>query len=226
MSTIESSEEMMPANPYYPEGLELPRYHPQVIGMWTILSGFVAAVTLLLAIGLFITRGRLAGQERAMAIWLLITGTIHIVLEGAFALYGNFFENDNPAMFLLEVWKLYGLADSRYVTADAFTVTMETFTAFVVGSLCMLSVYGLLARASWRWVTIFFLSTCQWYGTVLYFATYWFDGGDFTRPEPIYFWFFLVFMNVIWLILPAWCIWYSAVRCIENTLSTEKVKQG
>jgi cholestenol Delta-isomerase len=226
MSTTESSDDMIQPNPYYPQGLELPGYHPPVLGMWTILFGFFAAMFILLATGLAITRGKLAGQERAMAIWLLISGSIHLILEGSFALYDDFFQNDNPAMFLFETWKLYGLADSRYVTADAFTVTMETFTAFVVGSLCILSVYGLLTLSSWRWVAILFLSTCQWYGTVLYFATYWFDGGEFTRPEPIYFWFFLIFMNAIWFVLPSWCICYSAAKCIKSTAASEKVKQG
>lgn len=215
----------MASNPYYPLGTELAGYEQQILGMPLILAVFFAGAGVAATAGLAMTSGRLQGQQRALAIWLLISGLIHLIVEGTFALQRHFYRNADPTMYLLELWKLYANADSRYATADAFTVTMETFTAFVVGSACLASVHGLLAHAAWRWTVILILSTCQLYGTILYFATYWFDGGDFTRPEPIFFWFFFIFMNAIWLVLPAWAIWYSAAQSMRATATAEKVKR-
>lgn len=50
------------------------------------------------------------------------------------------------------------------------------------------------------------VSLGQIYGDVLYFATSMFDhyhkGLAYCRPEPYYFWFYYVFMNAIWIVIP------------------------
>jgi cholestenol Delta-isomerase len=50
------------------------------------------------------------------------------------------------------------------------------------------------------------VSTGQFYGDLLYFATTIFDdvysGKIYYRPEPFYFWVYFVFMNCFWLIVP------------------------
>jgi cholestenol delta-isomerase len=46
----------------------------------------------------------------------------------------------------------------------------------------------------------------QFYGNLLYYTTSLFedfvDGKKYYRPEPYYFWFYFVFMNAIWLVIP------------------------
>ena len=50
------------------------------------------------------------------------------------------------------------------------------------------------------------VSTGQFYGDALYYLTSLFDdfyaGKTFYRPEPYYFWFYFVFMNAFWIIVP------------------------
>ena len=67
--------------------------------------------------------------------------------------------------------KEYGKADSRYVTRDSFVISMEAFTAFVVGPMCFWAVLAMVRQHSWRHVLQLIISVCQLYGDVLYFAT-------------------------------------------------------
>jgi cholestenol Delta-isomerase len=213
----------MVPHPYHPLDLDLPEFHDQVIGMEFILGVFFGVAAIV--IGLCWTLARsLPGRDRAMVVWLVFSGTVHLVVEGAFSLNPKFFQNSDSNMLLLELWKEYSKADSRYASRDAFTTTMETTTAFAVGPGCLLAAYGLLRSSAWRWCLIIVLSTFQLYGDILYFATYWFDGGDFTRPEPLYFWLYFVVMNGIWVVVPLWCVWVAVRQSVHATLLMEKTK--
>jgi cholestenol Delta-isomerase len=212
----------MAPTPYYPKGLELEGYHEQVLGFEFILGTFFSVTGIVIAFA-WLAANRLPSQERGLAVWLVVTGIIHIVVEGTFSLCDKFYQNSNPNMLLLELWKEYSKADSRYATRDAFTTTMETCTAFIIGPSCIVATYGLISKSSWRWVLIILLSSCQLYGDVLYFATFWFEGGTFSRPEPLYFWIYFIFMNSIWIVVPIWCISYSAQQCMRATV-VEQVK--
>jgi cholestenol delta-isomerase len=86
------------------------------------------------------------------------------------------------------------------------------------------------------------VSTGQFYGDALYYLTSLFDdfyaGKTFYRPEPYYFWFYFVFMNAFWLIVPAckWNVWeacdgrliegivcfYSSIRATAKAFAVEK----
>ena len=50
------------------------------------------------------------------------------------------------------------------------------------------------------------VSLGQLYGDVLYYATSMFDlyykGVSYCRPEAYYFWFYYVFMNAFWIVIP------------------------
>jgi cholestenol Delta-isomerase len=197
--------------PYYPEGLTLPGYTDLVLHPLVIHGTFFGVAAVLLALGGLFTR-MLAPIERSMAVWLLISGVIHLVVEGSFALNDTFYTNADPKMLLLELWKEYAKADSRYATRDAFVTTMETFTAFVLGPLCLVCVIGLMRATSWRWVLIMLVSCCQLYGTILYFATSWFENNAHVRPEPLYVWFYFIAMNTMWIVAPMLCIWNSPYR--------------
>ena len=127
--------------------------------------------------------------------------------------------------------KEYALADSRYMSSDPFVLTMESCTAFVEGPLCLLVAYAIATRAPWRHPIQMTVSIGQFYGCVLYFATSewstvraWVRGrvlaclAWLTIPcvalqvkygppgHPIYFWFYYVFMNAIWIVIPGYCI--------------------
>ena len=84
---------------------------------------------------------------------------------------------------------------------------MENITAFVDGPLAFLAVYAFLNKSPYRYVVQLVLSLFQLYGDVLYFSTEVLDGfthGPF--GHPLYFWFYFVFLNAFWIVVPFACI--------------------
>lgn len=200
--------------PYYPVGLILPgEYRAAAVNPLLIHGVFFGTAAALAAAGAGASRG-LPTSQRVMAVWLLISGVVHLVVEGAFALSPRFYSNTDPRLLLQELWKEYSKADSRYAARDPFVTTMETFTAFVLGPLCLVCALATLRRAPWRWLLITLVSCCQLYGTVLYFATSWFVNNEHVRPEAVYVWFYFVTMNTIWIVCPVACIWASAAAIL------------
>ena len=61
-------------------------------------------------------------------------------------------------------------------------------------------------------------SVCQLYGDALYFATCAFEKGIHTRPEPLYFWFYFVGLNGMWVVVPLAVSWHA----IKETLAAQK----
>ena len=201
----------MATHPYFPKGLTLEGYEEQVMGTDVILGVFFAATLVLITVAWWSGR-HLCTSERIISAWMLATGAIHLIVEGSFSLYPDFYKNTDPYMLLLEIWKEYSKADSRYATRDSFVTSMETITAFAVGPASFLVFWGLVSKANWRWTLLTMVSVAQLYGDVLYFATCWLEGGVHVRPEPLYFWFYFIFMNGIWIVLPIWCILYAWQR--------------
>jgi len=80
---------------------------------------------------------------------------------------------------------------------------MESVTAIVDGPLAFLVAYSFMKQTPYRYVAQLVLSVLQLYGDVLYFAIEIFEGfihGPF--GHPLYFWFYFVFFNSLWIIIP------------------------
>ena len=105
--------------------------------------------------------------------------------------------------------KEYAKADSRYAARDAFTIVMEGVTAFFVGPLCLAAAWAYTAAAPWRHLAALVASVCQLYGDALYFGTAAFEGMAHTRGEPLYFWFYFVVLNGVWVVLPGVVAWHA-----------------
>lgn len=119
--------------------------------------------------------------------------------------------------------KEYAKADARYATRDPCTIGIEAITAFVEGPLCLLLIVAFIRRFKWRYIMTAVTVTGQLYGCALYFLTSYFEGGFcflfpklkswsktgfvYQRKEPLYFWFYFVTMNGIWIICPILVIW-------------------
>lgn len=105
-----------------------------------------------------------------------------------------------------QAWKEYALSDSRYLTRDAFTVTMEAVTSIFWGPLCIFIAHCIATENPLRHALQPLVSLGQIYGDVLYFATCFFEhsvrGIQFGRPESYYFYGYFVFLNVIWMVIP------------------------
>jgi cholestenol Delta-isomerase len=207
-----------------PDNSVLEGYHDILLSSDFILGVFFSVIGVLLC-GLWPVTKNVALGERLQALWLVVSGLVHMIVEGAFVLNLDFFKNKDPNMFLLELWKEYSKADSRYATADSAIVAIEGCTAFVMGPLCLLCAMGIVSKSSWRYAAITVVSVCQFYGTVFYFLTSALEGLPHTRPEPLYLWLYFTVMNVIWLIVPALCTWDSLSKMTSAVHATSLVSK-
>jgi cholestenol Delta-isomerase len=208
-----------------PDDSVLEGYHDILLSSEFILGVFFSVIGVLLC-GLLAVTKQVAMGERLQILWFVVSGLVHVIVEGAFVLNLDFYKNTDPNMFLLELWKEYAKADSRYATADSAVVSIEACTAFVMGPMCLLCASGLFSKASWRYAAITLVSVCQFYGTVLYFLTSALEGLPHTRSEPLYLWLYFTVMNVIWLIFPALCTWDSLSKMTSavNAVSLTRKK--
>ncbi|XP_008411973.1 3-beta-hydroxysteroid-Delta(8),Delta(7)-isomerase isoform X2 [Poecilia reticulata] len=215
-------------HPFWPRDLVIPSYVDNNRSMSEILvflfsvSGAFLLVTWLIA-------GRLGTWRRLAVCWFAVCGFIHSVIEGWFCLYYDILPGDQS--FLSQLWKEYSKGDSRYVIADNFTVCMETVTAAFWGPFSFWTVYSFLATKSYRFVLQLIISLGQLYGAVLYFFTEHRDGYVHSEfGHPIYFWFYFIFMNFLWIVIPLVLIvdaWrqLSAAQSLSDSSKTQKVKR-
>ncbi|KAL4445423.1 hypothetical protein ABPG77_011248 [Micractinium sp. CCAP 211/92] len=195
------------AHPYFPLDLHLPGYVPMQVDFDYILGVFFTAVLVVFAATWWLS-GRyshLTRGERVMACWFTISGIIHFVIEGWVVTKADFFK-DASGNYLSDTWKEYSKADSRYASRDSFIISMEAVTAFLWGPLCPLLVWGIFTAKPWRYALMLVVSSGQIYGDVLYYGTCYLEGFIHSRPEALYFWFYFVFVNAIWIVVPFCCV--------------------
>jgi len=105
-----------------------------------------------------------------------------------------------------QLWKEYALADSRYLSGDLLVLCAEAITALVWGPLSYLTAIAIVTSSPSRHVLQIFVSLGHFYGDLLYLSTSLVDlyarNNLYSRPEPYYLWFYFVFLNGIWLVVP------------------------
>eukprot|EP00064_Thunnus_orientalis_P003814 superscaffoldBa00000326_g3825 len=128
-------------------------------------------------------------------------------------------------VFLLVTWLITGRKGA--------TGRLGTWRRLAV---CWFAVCGFIHSVIEGWFSLYydiipgdqrFLSQlCQLYGAVLYFYTEHRDGYAHSElGHPIYFWFYFVFMNVLWIVIPlmlivdAWKQLSAAQMHTDNTKS-------
>ncbi|CAI9778642.1 unnamed protein product [Fraxinus pennsylvanica] len=75
--------------------------------------------------------------------------------------------------------KEYSKGDSRYAARDSCVVTVEGITTVVEGPACLLAVYAIATKKSYRYTLQLAISLGQLYGTALYFITSYLEGDNF-----------------------------------------------
>mmetsp|Transcript_30103 Transcript_30103/g.55016 ORF Transcript_30103/g.55016 Transcript_30103/m.55016 type:complete len:218 (-) Transcript_30103:233-886(-) len=213
------------SHPYVPEDIVLPGFTNAKFSRDEILAYFGAS-TALVFIFMWSISGKfkyLSTIERLWCCWFLISGLIHIIVEGTVVTSNKFYQ-DATGNFLKDVWKEYSKADSRYATRDAFIIQMEGFTAFVEGPVCLLIVYSLLYRKAYRYTLMLLVSCGQLYGDILYYLTCVHEGLRHSRREPLYFYGYFIGANAIWIVIPSLCIYYAARNI--NTIMTAAQSKG
>ncbi|CAM6090029.1 unnamed protein product [Calypogeia fissa] len=174
---------MAASHPYYPTSMELPGFVPAFLSQGYILGVFTAVTAVVFAIGWKVsgTRKYLTTLERLLVCWWLCTGLIHMVLEGYFVFTPDFYKL-GYSNFLAEVWKEYGLGDSRYPGRDTTVVIIEGITAVFEGPAALLAVYAILYRKPYSYPIQLATSLGQVYGTVVYYATSYFSEHELAIP--------------------------------------------
>uniref|UniRef100_A0A672GVG3 EBP cholestenol delta-isomerase n=2 Tax=Salarias fasciatus TaxID=181472 RepID=A0A672GVG3_SALFA len=222
-------------HPYWPRDLLIPTYVPNDRSMSEILVFLFSVSGVFLLVTWFITglgraTGGLGTWRRLALCWFAVCGFVHGVIEGWFCLFYDIIPGDQS--FLSQLWKEYSKGDSRYVMADNFTVCMETVTACLWGPFSFWAVYAFLANKPYRFVLQLIISLGQLYGDVLYFFTEHRDGYSHSElGHPVYFWFYFVFMNGLWIVIPlalivdAWKQLSAAQTHTDNTKSHKTKKK-
>lgn len=220
------------SHPYYPRSLRLPDYKPNDKDLTELLSVFFGIVGVFIVLTWLVTgmaKQRLSVTRRLTVCWFVACGLIHSILEGYFSYYHATLASQMD--FLAQMWKEYGKGDSRYVSSDTFTVCMERITAVVDGPLAFIAAMAFLQNSPHRYVVQLLLSLCQLYGDSLYFLTEVFE--EFSHSEfnhPIYFWFYFIFLNSLWIIIPLSLIIDASAHLISCQAKCDavatKVKTG
>ncbi|KAM4818856.1 3-beta-hydroxysteroid-Delta(8),Delta(7)-isomerase isoform 1-T3 [Thomomys bottae] len=194
-----------PLHPYWPRHLKLDNFVPNDIPSWYIVTALFSVCGVLILITWMLS-GRTAvvplGALRRLTLsWFAICAFIHLVIEGWFSFYNKAIPGDQS--FLSQLWKEYSKGDSRYIICDNFIFCMETITASMWGPLSIWAVIAILRQQPIRYVLQLVISLGQIYGDILYFLMEYQD--EFQHSEfghPVYFWFYFVFMNALWLVIP------------------------
>ena len=93
-----------------------------------LLGSFAGIVAvMILASSLTIYQKQIAIKDKIAFVWLIITGSIHLFVEGYFGYYHETLQSDN--FLIAQWWKEYSLSDSRYLSSDPFVLNMERITA-------------------------------------------------------------------------------------------------
>ncbi|TPX68685.1 hypothetical protein SpCBS45565_g02901 [Spizellomyces sp. 'palustris'] len=212
-------------HPYYPSQLDLPHYTVPTMPMQQILTIFFSTVfVILLTSYSIISRSQTTFGRKLVFLWFISCGFIHWGLEGYFAY--NHKEIAGQSFVLAQLWKEYAYSDSRYMSGDSFVVVMESVTAFLWGPLSFLTAYLIFNDSPVAPILEFLVSTGQLYGDVLYYATTLIEGAPHCSPSPFHFWFYFVFMNAFWIVIPLTIMWNSARRMHRAMCLTQGKGKG
>ncbi|TWW56696.1 3-beta-hydroxysteroid-Delta(8),Delta(7)-isomerase [Takifugu rubripes] len=217
-------------HPYWPRDLLIPNYVANDRSMSEILVFLFSICGLFLLVTWLITgsSNRFGIWRRLALCWFAICGFIHCVIEGWFSLYYDVIPGDQS--FLSQLWKEYSKGDSRYVISDNFTVCMETVTAWTWGPFSLWILFAFLTNKPYRFVLQLIVSLGQLYGAVLYFYTEHRDGYVHSEyGHPVYFWFYYIFLNFLWIIIPLVLIvdsWRQLSAAQTKTDNSKKSKKN
>eukprot|EP00117_Sycon_ciliatum_P022291 scpid81426/ scgid19272/ Emopamil-binding protein-like; Emopamil-binding-related protein len=160
------------------------------------------AVALLLA-ARFIRSYKLARVDGAIVLWLIWDSMIHLMLETPFviiSLQHPIIESDS---IFAVVWKEYARADARWGVSDSCVVCLEILTCFICLPLCVANIYGICKRSPWRHFVQITVCVMELYGGFMTFGPEWITGSKYLNTsDPLLLWVYLVFFNILWVIVP------------------------
>lgn len=197
---------------FYPLQVHIPGYTENTLSVPTMLAAFALAAVAVLSLSYYATlilqkrtRRVLSTADTTAVLWFALSGCIHLMFEGFFSL--RHASMGSEMSLFGQLWKEYALSDSRYMTSDTFVLIMESFTAWVLGPLCVVLVGGTMAGSAWRQPLQIVVLVCQVYGVVLYYACaewdFYHHGIQYGRSEPAYYLGYFWGINGLWVVVPA-----------------------
>jgi len=121
------------------------------------------------------------------------------------------------------MWREYAAADARWGTADPTVVSLELLTVFGAGPLAAYIVYQIVKRDPTRHYWIIVLNTAELYGGWMTFCPEWLIGSpSLDTSNALFFWVYLMFMNLIWVFIPFWLM-YDSYTHIAGSLRSAQV---
>ncbi|KAG8630819.1 hypothetical protein KVT40_002438 [Elsinoe batatas] len=228
--TATGSETGVP-HPYYPIGVQVTGYIANTFSVPYILGVFSAGCAVIFSATYVATkklRPRIPSGEMLTVLWFVLSGSIHFWFEGYYAI--NQHRMGSLQTLFGQMWKEYALADSRYLTSNAFVLCMESITAICWGPLCYICAWTIMTDSTLRYPLQSIVSLGQLYGDVLYYATSLFDhymlDMAYSRPEAFYFWGYYVFLNAFWIVIPGYLVYQSVVKSSEAFKVANRVQDG
>ncbi|KAI5121409.1 hypothetical protein M0805_003181 [Coniferiporia weirii] len=158
-------------------------------------------------------------QDKFTFIWLAFDAMIHFSFEGSFLYLSTFGRSVNTSAGpFAELWKEYTRADFRWGVSDPTVVSLEILTVLGAGPLCCYILYQLVRGDSARHYWIVVLSTAELYGGWMTFCPEWLTGSpNLDTSNALYLYVYLIFMNVIWVVIPLWLM-YDSYNHIAGSL--------
>jgi EXPERA (EXPanded EBP superfamily) len=151
--------------------------------------------------------------------------------------YGPFYSQSVTG----RMWQEYAKADRRWGSADLNVISIELLTCFVAAPAEMFVCYQIakFTNASSEtnkaaikariWFAAVAIATAELYGGFMTFAPEWLSGStQLDTSNPMYLWLYLVFFNVLWVIVPLWVLHagYKEIRAafVEAAISPKKTR--
>ncbi|CAM9942534.1 unnamed protein product [Phaeothamnion confervicola] len=172
----------------------------------------------------------LASPEQLTFVWFLVDGATHLAVEGSYLALALGKTAAASNSYSAALWKEYGKADARWAVRDATVISLELLTVFLIGPLCFWLAWAVWHRRSYRHVLqvmrtgkgfrpplasaiSVIVCVAELYGGWMTFCPEWVDGSpNLDTSDPVHLWVYLVFMNGVWVALPALLLWESVVH--------------
>ena len=177
------------------------------------LIGFpLAAMMGNLTKGLYREAKPIQFHEQLVLAWYAIDAMTHLTIELAYVVLALTGTAEKTDSFMGWLWREYSRADARWAVRDANVISLEILTVFI-GILCLFQIKGVLCRKAWRHPLQMIICTAELYGGWMTFCPEWVDGSpNLNGQDPTLFWIYLVFMNGLWVVVPALLLYDSFVR--------------
>lgn len=99
---------------------------------------------------------------------------------------------------------------------DANIIALELITVFLLGPLCLWAAYAIVAHRPYRHLLQLVISTAELYGGWMTFCPDALDGSkSLALHDPVLLWVHLVFMNGLWVVVPALLLWESGAWVVH-----------